>query len=325
MADILRRIAPRLGAELFVEPEYGFVGWVRIPGGRKTFFWDNKFNLNPLASVKIAQDKGYTSFFLGSMGFRVPREKSFFSTRFQAHIPTPRGVDDAFAFAESLGLPVYLKPCRLSQGELVARVHDREEFHGHASAVFQRSRVMLVQEVCEGGDYRLIVLDGEVICAYRRVPLAVTGDGASTVRDLLAARQAEFDAAGRDTRIPVDDPRIDAALRRAGYHRDGVLPAGASVPLLDVANLSLGGTTEEVTFTLHPTVAALGVEVARAMELRFCGIDLIVGDASLPLADYRILEVNSAPGLDNYLHTGEAQREYVDGLYLRVLAAALEP
>lgn len=35
--------------------------------------------------------------------------------------------------------------------------------------------------------------------------------------------------------------------------------------------------------------------------------------------DHIILEVNSAPGLDNYAYTGEKQKEYVDELYLQIL------
>ncbi len=56
MPEILARTAARLGAEVLLEPGYGFVGLIRFPNGRKSFFWDNKFNLNPISSVKICQD-----------------------------------------------------------------------------------------------------------------------------------------------------------------------------------------------------------------------------------------------------------------------------
>ena len=67
--DILQRLASRLGAEVRFHPD-GFVGTIRFGSGAYSLFWDNKFNLNPVSSVKIAQDKFYTSFVL--KGSRVP-------------------------------------------------------------------------------------------------------------------------------------------------------------------------------------------------------------------------------------------------------------
>ena len=36
-----------------------------------------------------------------------------------------------------------------------------------------------------------------------------------------------------------------------------------------------------------------------------------------------IIEINSAPGLDNYLFMGLEQQDYVDALYLKVLCAIM--
>ena len=100
MRETLARLAVRLGAEITFEPEYGFVGLIIFPNGRRTFFWDNKFNLNPLSSVKIAQDKGYTNFFLKSLGYSVPIEKTFFSRRFRRHLSESRGIGDAYRYSQ---------------------------------------------------------------------------------------------------------------------------------------------------------------------------------------------------------------------------------
>jgi len=321
MPEILARTAPLLGAEVLLEPGYGFVGLIRFPNGRKSFFWDNKFNLNPISSVKICQDKAYTTFFLRTFGYRTPEERVFAHERFQKHLPHSQGLEEAERYAAAVGWPVFLKPCRMSQGDLVMKAHSAAEFHDCAHAIFERTRLMIVQKTYEGGDYRIVVLDGEVISAYRRVPLGVMGDGSSTVADLLARKQARFDADGRDTVIPVDDPRIPARLERLGLAWSSVPAAGEEVRLLDVANLSLGGTTEELTERIHPTFAALAARVARDLDLRFCGVDILAPDLTGPLDDYVILEVNSAPGLDNYAFTGARQQEFVDSLYLRVLRA----
>lgn len=321
MPEILARTAPLLGAEVLLEPGYGFVGLIRFPNGRKSYFWDNKFNLNSVSAVKICGDKAYTTFFLRTFGYRTPDEQLFARESFRSYLPHSRGMEDARRFAESLGWPVFVKPPRLSQGDRVMKAHSAAEFEECARAVFERSRVMIVQRAYEGNDYRIVVLDGEVISAYRRIPLTVAGDGVSTITGLLRAKQAAFDRDGRDTVIPVDDPRIARRLQRLGLGWDSVPADGAEVRLLDVANLSLGGTTQELTGQIHPTFAALAANVARDLDLRLCGVDLLAPDLAAPLGEYVILEVNSAPGLDNYAWSGARQQEYVDSLYLRVLQA----
>jgi D-alanine-D-alanine ligase-like ATP-grasp enzyme len=180
---------------------------------------------------------------------------------------------------------------------------------------------MLVQEVCTGHDYRVVVLDGKVISAYERVPLKVTGDGRNSIRQLLRKLHQEFCRTGRDTCIPMQDPRILQRLRRVGQNLSTVPMKGESVQLLDVANLSLGGTTIDVTEHLHPTFAKLAANIARDMDLRFAGVDLIAADAGAPVDDYRILEVNSAPGLDHYASSGPEHEANIDALYLEVLKA----
>src|SRR4051812_31526453 len=170
-----------MGATLLLEPEYGFVGMITFANGRRTYFRDNKLNLNPIGSVRIAQDKGYTTYFLRHHGYEVPEELTFFSDAFCRVLSAPRRVADGLAFARQIGFPVYLKPNALSQGELVAKVNDTESFTSVANQILARSKIAIVQRAYAGRDYRVVVLDDEVISAYERVPLHVIGDGRSTI------------------------------------------------------------------------------------------------------------------------------------------------
>lgn len=321
MPEILFRVAPRLGAEVLLEPEYGFVGLIRFSNGRRTFFWDNKFNLNPISSVKICQDKNYTTFFLKSLGYCVPQEAIFAREKFRKHLVKSRGLEDAQDFASSIGWPVFMKPCRLSQGQLVMTAYNSDQIRLWARLIFDRSRMMIIQRAYTGKDYRIVVLDGKVISAYERIPLHVVGNSIDNIDELLGQKQIQFVSVGRDTVIPRGDQRIDARLRYLGLSRQSIPATGEVVRLLEVSNLSLGGTSRDITSSLHPSVAELAIRVAYDLDLRFCGVDFLMMDAQLALADYIILEVNSAPGLDNYQFTGVEQQDYVDSLYEKVLKA----
>ncbi len=321
MPAILARLAPLFGAEVTLEPEFRIVGCIRFPNGRQSYFWHNKFNLNSVSAARIAADKGYTVFFLESFGFRVPRTRTFFREDFRRHLGSKCGLSAAYRYARELGWPVYLKPCRRSQGEGIALATKRSEFYDAARSIFRRDRTLLVQERCCGRDYRLVVLDGDVISAYERVPLTVIGDGGSTIAELLNEKQRDFDAEGRDTTIPVSDPRLGAMLRRQRLRLASVLPRGHAVRLLEVANLSCGGTSIDITEQLHSDINNLAGKIAAALDLRFAGVDLLTADATQPLGDYVVLEVNSAPGLDHYGGSGPEHEGRIDALYKRVLEA----
>lgn len=325
MPAILNRIAPELGAVVTLEPGYEIVGHIRFPNGRQSYFWHNKFNLNSVASVRICQDKGYAAFFLEKWGFSVPNGRVFVRRNAPGSPQRGPGLEDALEFAAELGWPVFLKPLCGSQGVGVIKASNAAECETAARALFERERKILVQEACPGRDYRLVVLDGEVISAYERIPLNVIGDGVRTVSALLTAQQMEFEAIGRDTVIQMDDPRIAEKLHSLGLDFGTVPPKGATVPLLDVANLSCGGTTSLVS-DLHPSVAALAAKIAVALDLRFAGVDIVMANAAAPLGSYTVLEVNTAPGLDHYASHGAEHEASIDRLYLKLLTAvAREP
>ncbi len=321
MVAILERIAPAIGARVLFEPEFRIVGRIRFRNGRQSFFWHNKFNLNSVSAARIAQDKGYTHFFLAAEGIQVPRTQTFFRRDFQRRIKSPRGVAAAVSFAAELGGPVYLKPLRGSQGAGIELAVNAAEVRAAVRRIFAREQTLLVQEACAGRDYRLVMLDGKLISAYERVPLSVTGDGRATIRELLQQRDAAFIAEGRDTRINFSDRRLGAGLRRQKLKLTSVLARGREVRLLEVANLSCGGTSIDVTRRVHPSAKRLAARVARALDLRFVGVDLLTPDIARPLKSYVVLEVNSAPGLDHYAEGGAAQIAHVDALYLKVLKA----
>ncbi len=185
-------------------------------------------------------------------------------------------------------------------------------------------QVFLVQQIATGHDYRVVVLDDEVISAYERLPLTVVGDGRRSVQQLLNQRQREFRSSGRDTVLRLDDPRMAVSLRRLRLSKRSVLRKGLVVQLLVNANLSTGGEAFDVTDQIHQAFAKLCITITRDMGLRLCGVDVIVeGDIREAPDKYIVLEINAAPGLDNYAAMGKTQQRRVESLYRKVLEAVI--
>ncbi|HAL69628.1 MAG TPA: N-acetylglutaminylglutamine synthetase, partial [Pseudomonas sp.] len=78
------------------------------------------------------------------------------------------------------------------------------------------------------------------------------------------------------------------------------------------ANLHTGGTLEDVTARLHPTLADAAIRAARALEIPVVGLDFMVKDASEP--DYVIIEANERAGLANHEPQPTAER-FIDLLF----------
>jgi len=324
VARILKKIAPRIGAKVILEPKWGKVGQIAFKSGRNRYFRYSTLDLNRMGASDISRDKDYTKFFMNRMGYPVIPGKAFCSKKWAALIGSREGIAAAYRYAKQIGWPVIVKPNSSSQGRCVAKVQTRREFEAAFKAVSRIDQMVLVERYVEGRDYRIVVLDNCVISAYERIPLSVVGDGKASIRGLLARKQRRFKQIGRDTVIKINDPRIKAKLLRLGLSFSSRLQKGRKIFLLDNANLSGGGDSVDVTGKMNNGFKTLAIQLTRKMGLRLCGVDLITQDdifASPDQTVHWIIEINSAPGLDHYASIGKKQNQIVEDLYLKVLKA----
>lgn len=320
IGHVLKKIAPEIGAKVLIEPEWNIAGQITFKNGKKSYFRFNSIGINTLGAAEISKDKDYANYFMRAMGYPVIRGKTFYEDEFCKRLGSKRDTKAACKYANSLGFPLIVKPNSGSQGKGVFLVHNERQFRSALTSVFALDRVVLVQERVVGNDFRIVVLDSNVISAYQRIPLNVIGDGRSTIRGLLRKKQTEFISASRDTRLRMDDVRIRMKLREQRLSFDSVLKAGHRVYLLDNANLSSGGDALDVTDRMHPAFKKFAVKLSRDMGLRLCAVDIMVdGDITKSPNKFWILEINSAPGLDHYAQTGRRQKRIVESLYLQVL------
>lgn len=315
-------IARELGIGVRVEPGWGYVLQLTYANGARRYFSNAACDLNPHAAAAIAKDKGYAEGFLRALGYPVPGSEVFFAVRWARAIGSDRTPLAARAYAERVGYPLFVKPNDLQQGIGVHCVGTAEAFADSVERITRRDRVFLVQRPIPGRDVRCVVLDGKLIVAYERTPLAVTGDGRSTIARLLRRQLRALRVAGRDVRMTTRDSRMRNRLARMGMTTTTVPQDGERVALLDSANCSTGGEMTDVTDALHSSYANLAASAARDLGLRFTGVDLLVdGDIRAAGAPVVILEMNAAPGLEHYASLGADALARVERMYREVLVA----
>ncbi len=322
LGRLLTKVAPSIGAVVILEPEWGIAGQITFKNGKRSYFRYNTLDLNPVGSADIAKDKDYANFFMRTLGYPViPDSKTFFRKDWAEAIGAPRrNIDAAYKHAQKIGFPVVVKPNSGSQGKDVAFPSNKREFYRAARTVFKGDKIMIVERQVSGQDYRLVVLDNEVISAYARIPLTIIGDGRSTIASLMTRMEAQFQKEKRDTRIPHTDPRIAEKLKSLGLSLRYIPKKNEKVQLLNNANLSTGGTSIDVANQVHPAFKRLVVKLTKDMGLRLCGVDILIdGDISEKSDTFWVLEINAAPGLDHYARSGKVQEKIVEDLYTRVL------
>jgi glutathione synthase/RimK-type ligase-like ATP-grasp enzyme len=311
-----------------IEPVYGYAGRIVYRNGAVRLFRRTNTGINNHGASEIAKDKGYSKYFLAQLGYQTPPGQVFLLPEYLARIDqNDRFHDISHAqiahiydyITSTIGYPCFLKPNDGTKGIGVHKCFDAKDVRV-ALDDYQREPVNLVlaEQMVPYPDYRVLVLNGEVICCYLRRPLAIIGDGHSTIHELLLQRQATLKSSGRRTRINPDDPRIGRKLHKSGWSYATVPQAGEELPLYDISNLSVGGVGEDMSQYIHPHWRTLCTSVVRDMGLIFCGVDIACADIGNPQADYSIFEINSSPGMGNYASIGPAQRAIVYDLYRRV-------
>ena len=172
-----------------------------------------------------------------------------------------------------------------------------------ALAATHSSRV-IVESLVAAETVRLLFLDGEMIHAVRRRGERVVGDGAATLRELLA-RQA---GGGVEP-----DWLVRETLRQQGRVLDEVVPGGVEVLVRwlaagirsspELKTIYDENVTELVSAELIAELAPLLGEVGT----RFAAVDVATIDLSRPLRESGgvFLEINTTPGIRH--HCGSLQ------------------
>ena len=252
-------------------------------------------------AVEIASDKEETHNLLGDLGLPVPGQRLVYSER------------EALRAAERLGFPVVVKPLNANHGRGVSiDLDDDDAVRVAFEQARKHSRGVLVERCIAGLDHRLLVVDGELIAASKRVPGHVVGDGRSTIEALVEEVNSDpRRGIGHEkvlTRLEFDH-QAERLLEQKGYDRSSVPPEGEVVYLRSTANLSTGGTAVDVTELIHPDNREMAQRAARAIGLDVAGVDFLTTDIS---KSYRetggaICEVNAAPGFRMHVAPSEGQ------------------
>lgn len=165
---------------------------------------------------------------------------------------------------------------------------------------------VLGEQFATGTNYRFLVLDNKVLGVVRRLPAMVTGDGVTTLQELIARKNSE-----RKLRvlkpIPIDE-ELFTRITAQNLTLESVPKLNEEVKLRFNSNLSTGGTTVECHNEVAPYYEQIAIDAVKALGLKLGGVDIIAEDINNPSAPAVINEVNWNPGLRLHYMVDEGEQ-----------------
>jgi cyanophycin synthetase len=242
-------------------------------------------------AVEIAKDKDITKRILDEALIPVP--KGFLARKERALLD----------ISLELGFPLVIKPWNANKGKgVTSNITDLHSLHRAYTLAKAYSNPVIVEQHIKGNDFRFLVIGYKLVAVAKRVPACVIGNGYSTIQeliDMVNADQARGEGHEKPLTKIVIDEFTEQILSSKQLTLKDVPKKDECVFLKHTANLSTGGTAEDVTDDVHPENILLAERTAKIVGLDICGIDIIAPDIKTPITlnGGAVLEVNAAPGL----------------------------
>ncbi|ANQ52153.1 bifunctional glutamate--cysteine ligase GshA/glutathione synthetase GshB [Flammeovirga sp. MY04] len=251
-------------------------------------------SLDNYVSVLMMENKVMTKKVIENVGIRTPKGDQYTS------------VDKAksdFVFYQ--GQSIVIKPKSTNFGLGISILKDNQDkklFDRAVEIAFEHDNSILIEEFVTGKEYRIFIINDEVVGILHRVPANVKGDGQSTVRELVIEKNKD-PLRGKGYKTPLEKIALGEAeemfLRTQGYDFDYIPSKDQIVYLRENSNISTGGDSIDYTDDIPDSYKHIAVEAAKALDVKITGIDMMIDDIHEEASEdnYAIIEMNFNPAI----------------------------
>ncbi len=268
-------------------------------GAAQRRIWTAETDRTSAIAEGISKDKDLTKQLLATCGIPVPEGQIVES-------PT-----QAWEAAQDIGVPVCVKPGDGNRARGVSLdLRERADIEAAYAIALDQGSEVIVEKFIQGLEHRLLVVGDRLVAASRGETASVTGDGHSTVRELVNLQINSDPRRGSDGSLPLETVRLRQSspevleLKRQGLTPESVPEAGRAVLVKRTGNM-----TTDITDIVHPDVAAQAILAAKVVGLDIAGVDVVTPDITQPLAKAGgvVVEVNAGPSLLMHLNPAEGE------------------
>jgi D-alanine-D-alanine ligase-like ATP-grasp enzyme len=296
---LIIREADRYGVDWKIVPGTQIVT-LTYKGQEKSYYHQIPTTTTALA-VYATKNKKITSNLLQQAGIEVP--KGFRIRKDSSN----EYLTDVY---NNLNKPLVVKPTDGTWGENISlNITTPDQYFDAVDFAFEYSikkkRGVIVEEMFDGTEYRVLCTREKVIGVLKRVPANVIGNGKNTIRKLIKLKNEEeirgVKGSDKSHLKIIMDKRLKGYLTEQSLSLDSVPNKDQRVFLRKVSNVSQGGDAYDYTDKVHPSVKKIALKAINTIPgLAFAGIDFMSSDITKKQTkdSYVIIEINDSPGFD---------------------------
>jgi cyanophycin synthetase len=274
--------------------------------GHNEFLLDRDSSVMPYSSSVVCGDKFLAKNLLRRAGLSITEGEAFCKSQ----------IDDALIYAQALGFPLVVKPNFGSHGD---HVHMNLENLCEVKEAIDRTteaigdKAFIVEEQFDGQEYRVFITKEGKYAVLLRDPAHVIGDGESNI-ETLARIENERRSKRENCLCPLV---VDTTfLSKKGKNLSYTPSKREKVYIRPNSNVATGAICEDFTERVHPSVIDISQRVLEVFHgLPYAGIDFMTSNVENQQTDdsYRIIEVNSVPGIHMHMRPGRGKPINVAG------------
>lgn len=272
-------------------------------------FYKSKGDRVNNVAVKIGGNKEKTKEVLKENGVRVPIGKRF---------TQDSSDDDIISYALQTGFPLVIKPTNGYQGNgVISNITTVDYFKQSLKHIRDTLNYLdvIVEEYIKGEEYRVFVIEDEVVSVINRRPASVVGNGKDAIEKLIRHKNIERKKNPRLSSCLIHiDFEIENYLKITGRSLEDIPKYGDRVFLREISNISRGGDSIEVRDTFPEEVKQVAIKALKSLPgIPHGGVDVMI-DENKPIAEAgTVIEINGIPQIGSLVFPMIGQARDIPG------------
>lgn len=231
--------------------------------------WNAHFTSSKLLTQKVLKKFGYHV--IETQAIRI------------ADFPSALDLRKSLMSAE-YQFPILIKPDRGQDGQNIAIAETKAQLTLAARTHFSNGSDFLIQPIIRQTEYRILIVDNEVVLMHSKHNQSVIGDGVSTIAKLLSA---------------VPEKKKDPVFIQWQHTKHAskpttVLPVGTR---FEYHLTKIPTTVFYETKKIPPAAKKWALTLAQTISSPVVGIDVFIPDSFMDTSAYTIIELNTNPAV----------------------------
>ena len=275
-----------------------------------------KTSLDNYASILAMENKVLTKQILDEHGIRVPKGLNYTDS-------TMAKAD--FQYFKDKAVVIKPKSTNFGLGITIIKNNDDVRIFERAIDIaFDADQSILIEEFIDGKEFRIFVMNDEVVGILHRVPANVTGNGRHTIRELVVEKNKD-PLRGKGYHTPLEKIQLGEAelmfLKAQNKDFDTIPLENETVFLRENSNISTGGDSIDFTDDIPESYKKIAVKAAQALDVKITGLDMIIPDYTQEASDdnYAIIELNFNPAIHIHCHPYKGENRKLNEKLLDML------